>query len=302
MAGRVWLLDASIYIFRAWFSLPDRWHTEQGMPLNAVYGYAGFLCDFIGHARSGHWVAAAFDESLGTCFRNEIYPQYKASRELPDEGLAFQLQSCRRLTELSGINCYGGPRYEADDYLATLAALAKGQGMPITVLTRDKDLGQLLQDENDSWWDFAADRRLDTIGFKQRFGVRPDQFADYLALVGDSIDDIPGVPGVGTKTAAAVINELGDVESILAQLERLPALPVRGAARLPEKLAAHAEQLRVSRKLAALETAIAELTPPSRGTPGADEAYAVASYLAELGIGGPLHARWKGLAGELACA
>ena len=302
MGGRAWLLDASIYIFRAWFSLPDRWYTADGMPLNAVYGYAGFLCDFVRHTRGEHWVAAAFDESLGTCFRHELYPQYKSSRELPDAALAFQLQACRRITELSGVSCYSGPRYEADDYLASLAELAREQDLAVTVLTRDKDLGQLLHGDRDSWWDFAADQRLDIAGFTDRFGVRPDQFADYLALVGDSVDDIPGVPGVGPKTAAALINALGGVDAILAQLDRIPGLPIRGAATLRDKLVANTDQLRLSRELAVLETAIADLQPPPVFAPGASNISAVIEYLAELGIRGPLVKRWDALSGESACA
>ena len=89
MPQRAWLLDASIYIFRAWFSMPDRWHSDDGMPLNAVYGYASFLCDFLSRIHPATHIAAAFDESLGTCFRNEIYADYKASRALPDEALAL---------------------------------------------------------------------------------------------------------------------------------------------------------------------------------------------------------------------
>ena len=116
---RVWLIDASIYIFRAYFSLPDRWHTAEGMPLNAVYGYVGFLLDFLAETEVPPHCAAAFDESLGTCFRNDIYAQYKASRELPDEALALQLEACRKVTECLGIPSYSGQRYEADDYLRT---------------------------------------------------------------------------------------------------------------------------------------------------------------------------------------
>jgi 5'-3' exonuclease len=302
MNRRAWLLDASIYIFRAWFSLPDRWHTAEGMPLNAVYGYARFLCDFVLHTRNGEWAAAAFDESLGTCFRHELYPHYKSSRELPDDALAFQLQACRRVTELSGVSCYSGPRYEADDYLASLAALAKRQGLAVTVLTRDKDLGQLLQDDQDSWWDFAADQRLDIGGFIQRFGVRPDQFADYLALVGDSADDIPGVPGVGPKTAAELIAALGGVESILGQLNQVSSLPIRGAAALQGKLSAHADQLRLSRELAVLETAIPDIHPPPIFAPDASHGAAVVDYLSALGIRGPLIKRWQSALGDSACA
>ncbi len=302
MQQRAWLLDASIYIFRAWFSYPDRWHTAQGQALNAVYGYAGFLCDFIAVAHSGPWVAAAFDESLGTGFRHQLYPQYKSSRELPDEALAFQLDACRRITELSGVSCYGGPLYEADDYLASLAALARAEGLPVTVLTRDKDLGQLLHDDHDRWWDYAADESLDVTSFTQRFGVAPHQFADYLALVGDSVDDIPGVPGIGPKTAATLLGAFGDIDVLWSRIDEVSGLPVRGASKLRAKLTAHRNQLQLSRQLAALACAIPELPGPQRFSPGQQQVADVCDYLASLDLGGALLRRWQSLAGELSCA
>lgn len=290
---RIWLLDASIYIFRAWFSLPDRWHTDSGMPLNAVYGYASTLLDICRRVPAGDTLAAAFDESLGTCFRNEIYADYKASRELPDDALAFQLACCRELTERAGVACYGGPRYEADDYLASLARLAKRNNMAITVITRDKDLGQLLVDDCDQWWDAAADRVVDRRGFVEQFGVYPHQFADYLALVGDSIDDIPGVPGVGPKTAAGLLQALGDLDSLARRMDEVPALPLRGAARLPQKLQRHWPQVRVSRQLACLAHEIEGVDVlPSYALSGRDTT-AVADYLESLSLRGPLSRRWR---------
>ena len=126
----LYLVDASIYIFRAYFSLPERWPSPQGYPQNAVYGYTSFLLAFIQDlgARQSHCVAATFDESLGSCYRNRIYPDYKVSRELPDEALAYQLDACRRVTELMGIACFAGSEYEADDYIATLARLGRERG------------------------------------------------------------------------------------------------------------------------------------------------------------------------------
>ena len=145
--------------------MPDRWTTLDGQPLNAVYGYTAFLLDFLQQTPQQRYCAAAFDESLGSCFRNDIYADYKSSRELPDEALAFQLQACRQVTELLGIRCYSGPRYEADDYLATLGALFGQCDIAVTVITRDKDLGQLLVVAEDRWYDFAGDIVLDAAGF-----------------------------------------------------------------------------------------------------------------------------------------
>jgi 5'-3' exonuclease len=285
---RACLIDASIYIFRAYFSLPERWHTADGQPLNAVYGYAGFLVDFLSRLEPEAYCAAAFDESLGSCFRNELYPGYKASRALPDEELAFQLHSCRELTEKIGLPSFGGERYEADDYIATLARLCREQGSPVTVVTRDKDLGQLLVATEDRWWDFAADTELDQAGFHQRFGVQSWQFADYLALVGDSIDDIPGVPGVGPKTAAAVLSSFPSLDEIEANLDQLGGLGIRGAQKLQQRLTDHWEQVRLARRLTGLEAHIPGLisAPAFQRDPRAVSEFAV--HLKSLGIAGPL--------------
>lgn len=293
--GRAWLIDASIYIFRAYFSLPDRWHTADGRPLNAVYGYASFLVDFLGRLAPDAYCAAAFDESLGSCFRNEIYPDYKVSRALPDEDLAFQLDSCRELTERIGIPSLGGERYEADDYLATLARLCREEGQAVTVVTRDKDLGQLITGPEDHWWDFAADAVLDSAGFFQRFGVQPEQFADYLALVGDSIDDIPGVPGVGPKSAAAVLASYSNLDDIEANIDRLGELEVRGAAKLQQRLSDHWGQVRLARQLTGLEAHIPGLESVPTFTPDSASVTAFADYLQELGLAGPLLQRVKKL-------
>ena len=290
-------MDASTYIFRAWFSLPDRWHTRCGMPLNAVYGYASSLFQICARVPQGDILVAAFDESLGSCFRNDIYPGYKASRELPDEALAFQLATCRELTGLAGIACYGGPRYEADDYLACLARLARMEDLSVTVITRDKDLGQLLLDDRDQWWDAATDRLVDRPGFVRQFGVYPQQFADYLALVGDSIDDIPGVPGVGPKTASGLLQAFGSLEAIAARPDDVAALPIRGAARLPAKLEAHWSQVQLSRQLAALQDEIEGIDVLPGYAQGANRAADVADYLESLPLGGAVTARWRGAAG-----
>ena len=295
MSQRVWLVDASIYIFRAWFSIPDRWYTADGMPLNAVYGYAGFLCDLLTRIQPAAYLAAAFDESLGTCFRNEIYPGYKASRALPDESLAFQLASCRELTQRCGIACLGGERYEADDYIASLASLCRQAGMPVTVITRDKDLGQLLSTDEDCWWDFAADQTLDTAGFTQRFGVAPGCFADYLGLAGDSVDDIPGVPGIGPKTAAALIARFEDLEGIERNMDAVASLGVRGAGALPDKLAAHWSTALLSRQLARLETNVPGVDTLPGFSHASIEIDAVVDYLRSLGLSGPIIKRWHRL-------
>ena len=299
---RAFLVDASIYIFRAWFSLPDRWHTDEGWPLNAVYGYSGFLLDFLESVVPGDCCAAAFDESLGSCFRNEIYPDYKASRELPDETLAFQLAACREITECLGIPSFSSDRYEADDYLATLARLQREDGWPVTIVTRDKDLGQLLLADGDRWWDFAGDTILDAGSFAGRFGVQPRQFADYLALVGDPVDDIPGVPGVGPKTAARLLQQFRDLDTLGGELTSVAGLGIRGAARIQAGLIEHWPEVLVARQLTALEDRVPGLASLPTFELTASALEAAADYLQQLGIQGALPRRYRRLAERGAAA
>ncbi|MFK7977075.1 MAG: 5'-3' exonuclease H3TH domain-containing protein [Halioglobus sp.] len=292
---RAWLIDASIYIFRAWFSMPDRWHTQDGMPVSAVYGYTKFLLDFLDMQGTEFYGVVAFDESLGSNYRNDIYPNYKVSRELPDDELAFQLDACRQVTQKLGFTCYGGPRYEADDYLASAARRYRQQGTPVTVVTRDKDLGQIIGGPDDAWWDFAQDVTLDEKSFYAKFGVRPNQFGDYLALVGDSIDDIPGVPGVGAKTAAALLQSYDTLAALEAGLTTVNALKIRGAAKVQERLIEHWPQVLVSRQLTGLADDIPEVSETPRFMLTERALTSTIDYLESLDLGGALPRRCKTL-------
>lgn len=253
----LYLIDASVYVFRAWFALPDSFHAPDGRPVNAVYGYTRFLLEFLTRTRARQ-VVAAFDESLTSSFRNRLYPAYKANRESAPDDLKEQFRLCRRMTEALGITALRSARYEADDLIGTLAACYPGRKI---IVTRDKDLAQLLK-KNDIWWDYAADLRYDQAGVRERFGVRPAQLADYLGLAGDAVDNIPGVPGVGPKAAVALLTRWSDLDAIYAALDQVPALPVRGAAALAAKLAAHRQQAFLSRTLATIKCDIAFQKPP----------------------------------------
>ena len=301
MSRPLYLLDASIYIFRAYFSLPERWHSPEGYPLNAVYGYTSFLLDLFKDLGEGeaHHLAAAFDESLGSCFRNGIYPDYKISREPPDEALAFQLNACRQVTEILGISCFSGSLYEADDYIASLAARARSEGQSVTVISRDKDLGQLLQGEADRLWDFAAGKKMDRAGFAEKFGVRPEQFADYQGLVGDASDDIPGVPSVGAKTAVRLIQEFGDLETLAERKHELDGLGLRGAARINANLQAHWPMALLSRQLTQLAESIEEAELPPVYRLRAESLLALVEYLESIALSGGVLNRCRAMARQL---
>jgi 5'-3' exonuclease len=253
----VLLIDASIYIFQYYFSLPDNWFSEKdGYPTAAVYGYTAWLVRLL-KAEQPTRIAACFDESLGQCFRNDIYPGYKSSRALPDEALVFQLNACQHITQLLGISSYASNRYEADDLLGSLYRICCRSGTPIALLTRDKDLGQLLQRPQDYLWDYAKKRQYDQQGILDKFSVRPDQLVDYLALVGDAVDDIPGVPGIGAKTASALLQHYGSIEVILSQLDDVLASPpvgVRGAPRIVDNLNVYRAQIAIAQQLATIVT------------------------------------------------
>lgn len=243
----VHLIDASFFVFRAYYSVGLEMTDEEGEPVNALYGFGRFLGDLLEQAKPTH-VAVAFDESLTTSFRTGIYPAYKANREPAPPELKRQFARCRELCRLLGLAEFGSPTHEADDIIGTIAARLRPRGHSAVLVTRDKDLAQLIRD-GDAYWDYAGDRRFAYDEIEGQFGVRPERMADYLALTGDSVDNIPGVPGVGPKTASALLRKFASLEELYEKLDRVAALPIRGAAKLPEKLRAHREAAFFARRL-----------------------------------------------------
>ena len=284
------LLDASIYVFRAYFALAPEWRAANGHPTHAVHGYANFLCDFLRRAAPRH-VLATFDESLGSCFRNQIHPGYKCSRALPDAALAFQLRACRELTGLLGIASVASARFEADDLIASAARAARGRGDCAVVISRDKDLGQVLRGADDRLWDFPAAAPLDRATYRARHGIEPEQVPDLLALCGDPVDDVPGVPGIGVKTAVALLQRHPDVHALLGALDAVAASSLRGAARIARLLEAHREQILMARRLTTLaEDAFAADALPATARQPAQRA-ALADFADFHGLGERLRAR-----------
>jgi 5'-3' exonuclease len=244
----VYLIDASVYVFRAWYSLPPDMRDADGNPTQALYGFARFLGDLI-ERRQPQYLGVAFDESLGaTGYRERLYPAYKANREPAPAELKRQFALCREYCRLLGVTEYASEEFEADDLIGTLATVMRGHGLRVTVVSRDKDLSQLVG-PGDVYWDYsdAAEYRYEQIA--ERFGVRPERMADYLALTGDSVDNIPGVPGIGPKTAAALLEAYASLDDIYADLPGTAALPVRGAVKLPLKLAEHRDAAYLARSL-----------------------------------------------------
>jgi 5'-3' exonuclease len=248
----VHLIDACAYFFRAFYAVPDNLQDDAGRSLNGVHGYARFLAQLLTNDDI-EYAAVAFDESLQTSFRNEIYPDYKANREPADENIRFQLDACKRLSKALGFACHASSRYEADDLLANAAAVMRPHGFCMTVVTSDKDLSQILR-EPDTWWDYARRQRLDYTGTTARLGIAPERIPDLIALAGDAVDNIPGIPGIGVKTARALLNHFESLDELYAGIDTVSELPLRGARRIQSLLTRHQEQAELSRQLAVAAT------------------------------------------------
>ncbi len=246
----LYLIDSSIYIFRSYFAYQPLWQSRSGLPTEAVYGFARFLLGLMTKERPTH-IVATFDESLGTGFRHRWYPAYKANRALPDEALAFQLAACRAVAESLGIATCASAEYEADDLIATYARRGREIGHNAVVVSSDKDLAQLLGG-GDCLWDYGRKASVTREAFIQEWGFAPERIPDFLALVGDPSDNIPGVAGVGVKTARVLLQEFTTLDEMLAAPERVAAMGFRGAARIARQLSSSAQQLQLSRRLATL--------------------------------------------------
>ena len=242
-----YLIDASVYVFRAYYSMPDDMVDGEGNPVNALYGYCRFLGDFIEQVNPEH-VAVLFDESLTTSFRTQIYPEYKANRDPAPEELKRQFAQCRRFTRALGLLEWGSPEYEADDLIGTLVEHGRSVNRPSTIVSRDKDLAQLMG-RDDVFWDFAGKGKIRYEQVRDVFGVIPEQIADFLALAGDAVDNIKGVPGVGKKTATVLLEQFGSLENIYDNLDKVHEVNVRGAKTLGDRLGTHREDAFLARRL-----------------------------------------------------
>jgi len=246
----LYLVDSSIYVFRAWHTLPDSITSPEGQPLNALYGFADFLAQLTQQAKP-RYLVCAFDQSLRTSARNKIYPAYKANRASAPEELKYQFRLCQQLTELCGYRQFSHELFEADDIIGTLALLAKKKDFSSCIISADKDLAQFIT-EADLYWNFHKKDRQDYKAIAKKFGVRPDQIADQLAISGDKVDNIPGVPGVGMATAAKLLSKWNTLDELFNNVAKVADMKFRGAARVAALLAEHETDVRLARKLTGL--------------------------------------------------
>ncbi len=244
----LFLVDGSGYIFRAYHALPPLTRKSDGMPVGAVAGFCNMLYKLIEDTKDEFeptHLAVIFDAGSKT-FRNDIYPEYKANRTEPPEDLVPQFSLVRDATRAFSLPCIEKPGFEADDLIATYARLAHEAGARVTIVSSDKDLMQLVNDRVD----MLDTMKLKTIAREQvveKFGVPPEKVVDVQALAGDSTDNVPGVPGIGIKTAAQLIGEYGDLETLLSRASEIKQNKRR------ENLIEFAELARISRKLVELD-------------------------------------------------
>ncbi|HTF35070.1 MAG TPA: 5'-3' exonuclease H3TH domain-containing protein [Myxococcota bacterium] len=247
----VHLIDGHVYVFRAFYAMPDL-TAPDGTPTGAAYGFTATLLKYLAEHAVTH-LALCFDWAMES-FRNEIFPLYKATRGAPPEDLVSQFELCAEVARALGLPVFEQERYEADDLIATLAAKLVSRGSNVIVVTSDKDLAQLVREAASVvLYDLARDATLDASGVRAKFGVDPEQIPDYLGLVGDAVDNLPGVPGVGPRGASAALRAFGAIEGIPADPRAWAGVPVRGAARLARAIDAHREQALRVRELATVE-------------------------------------------------
>ena len=251
-AGHLVLIDGSGFIFRAFHGLPPMTRPD-GTPVNAVLGFTNMLWKILRDSEAEYF-AVIFDTARKT-FRSDIYPEYKAHRPPPPDELIPQFDLVREATQAFNVPSLEMRGYEADDLIATYTRLAREAGMHVTIVSSDKDLMQLVEDHQVVMLDHFKNREIDAEGVQEKFGVGPERVIDVQALAGDSSDNVPGVPGIGVKTAAQLINEYGDLDALLARAEEIKQPKRR------QNLIDHADLARVSRDLVTLRQDVPDLEP-----------------------------------------
>ena len=243
------LIDGSAFIFRAYHALPPLTRKSDGLPIGAVSGFCNMLQRYVegnqGASAPTH-AAVIFDKGSHT-FRNDLYDQYKANRDEIPEDLKPQMPLTRDATRAFNIACEEIEGYEADDIIATLAVTARNAGGVVTIISSDKDLMQIVGDGVEMF-DAMKKRKIDRDSVFEKFGVFPDRVIDLQALAGDSIDNVPGAPGIGIKTAALLINEYGNLENLLERAGQIKQPKRR------ETLINNADQIRLSKQLVTLDS------------------------------------------------
>ena len=286
---RLFLVDSSIFVFRAWFG-PDRERLNlRQQPNQAFVGFSDFVYRLLTE-QAPQKLVFAFDESLAKSSRKEIYPAYKANRSPAPPELKRQFAWCRQWLEALGISCVSSKQWEADDLIGSLANFHGSAELPVVILTADKDLAQLIS-EADIWWSYLDGKKLDYRAICKQFGVRPEQIADQLALSGDKVDNIPGIPEVGLKTAARLLGKYDSVANLRQHLHEVGEMKFRYAARVQRSLIEHESQLDVSLQLTRINREIGEMRQVDISRHEADTKQ-LETMMHEHALGPERSARW----------
>ncbi len=243
------LIDGSSYLYRAFHAFPGTMSNGEH-PTNAVYGVANMLRSMM-RQFSSERIAVIFD-AKGKTFRDDMYPEYKANRPPMPDDLRSQIEPLHNLIRAMGLPLISIPGVEADDVIGTLAAAASKKGMPVLISTGDKDMAQLV-DENVTLINTMTNVVMDREGVVEKFGIPPELIIDYLALMGDKVDNIPGVPGVGDKTATALLQGIGGLDALYERLDDIAPLGFRGSKTMAKKLTEHKDAAYLSYKLATIK-------------------------------------------------
>ncbi|UIP27852.1 DNA polymerase I [Photobacterium sp. TLY01] len=264
------LIDGSSYLYRAYHASPN-FTNSDGEPTGAVYGVVNMLRSMLRQFATEH-IAVVFD-AKGKTFRDELYPEYKAHRPPMPDDLRAQIEPLHAIIKAMGLPLICEPGVEADDVIGTLARQASQAGMPVLISTGDKDMAQLV-DENITLINTMTGVVMDPDGVREKFGIGPELIIDYLALMGDKVDNIPGVPGVGDKTATALLTGIGGLKDLYDNLDAIAALGFRGSKTMAKKLEENREAAMMSYELATIKLDVAlEFGPQElqKGTPDIDE-------------------------------
>jgi len=243
---RLFLIDGSSYIYRAFFAIPHL-SNSKGFPTNAIYGFTNMLLKVV-REQEPEYLAIAFD-APGPTFRHEVFGEYKANRPAMPENLRPQIPFIKEIVSALQIPALEIEGYEADDLIGSLAKKLESEGMNTVIVSGDKDLMQLITPQV-VMYDPMKDKTFEIPEVKERFGVPPDKVVEVMGLCGDTSDNIPGVPGIGEKTAARLIEQFGSIEELLKNLEKVKSPTLRAS------LGHYADQARLSRELATLDTQV----------------------------------------------
>ncbi|MCP4472313.1 MAG: flap endonuclease [Gammaproteobacteria bacterium] len=253
----LFLVDSSIFIFRAWYgSECERVNLEQ-QPNQAFTGFTDFVYRLLTE-QAPRQLVFAFDESRSSSARKSIYADYKANRSPAPRDLKRQFAWCRQWLEALGISCVSSSQWEADDLIGSLRRYHASAQLPAVILTADKDLAQLIG-EHDLWWSYLDNIRLDYRAVCRKFGVRPQQIAEQLALTGDKVDNIPGIPEIGRKTAARLLGKYDTLENLRNHLDEVGTMKFRYAASVQRSLIEHQALLDIGLQLTRINCEIEEM-------------------------------------------